>query len=59
MFYFTFDLDKKKDIQYKIGVSYVSVDNARKNLRMENAGWNFDEKGRSRKLEPLFKQDRG
>ena len=33
--YFTFDLDKKKDIQYKIGVSYVSVDNARKNLRME------------------------
>lgn len=41
--YFTFDLDKKKDIQYKIGVSYVSVDNARKNLRMENAGWDFDE----------------
>lgn len=41
--YFTFDLDKKKDIQYKIGVSYVSVDNVRKNLRMENAGWNFDE----------------
>ena len=41
--YFTFELDKKKDIQYKIGVSYVSVDNARKNLRMENAGWNFDE----------------
>lgn len=41
--YYTFDLDKKKDIQYKIGVSYVSVDNARKNLRMENAGWNFDE----------------
>lgn len=41
--YFTFDLDRKKDIQYKIGVSYVSVDNARKNLRMENAGWNFDE----------------
>ena len=41
--YFPFDLDKKKDIQYKIGVSYVSVDNARKNLRMENAGWNFDE----------------
>ena len=41
--YFTFDLDKKKDIQYKIGVSYVSVDNARKNLRIENAGWNFDE----------------
>ena len=41
--YFTFDVNKKKNIQYKIGVSYVSVDNARKNLRMENAGWNFDE----------------
>ena len=41
--YFTFDLDKKKDIQYKIGVSYVSVDNARKNLRMENACLCFDE----------------
>lgn len=58
--YFTFDLDKKKDIQYKIGVSYVSVDNARKNLRMENAGWNFDEiREKPKKLEPLFKQDRG
>ncbi|WP_418698696.1 GH92 family glycosyl hydrolase [Bacteroides sp.] len=41
--YFTFDLNKKKNIQYKIGVSYVSVENARENLRTENAGWNFDE----------------
>lgn len=40
--YFTFDLSKKKDIQYKIGVSYVSVENARANLKAENAGWNFD-----------------
>lgn len=41
--YFTFDLTNKKDIQYKIGVSYVSVENARENLEAENAGWNFDE----------------
>ena len=26
--YFTFDVNKKKNIQYKIGVSYVSVENA-------------------------------
>lgn len=41
--YFTFDLSKKKDVQYKIGVSYVSVENARENLKAENTGWNFDE----------------
>lgn len=41
--YFTFDLDKKKDIQYKIGVSYVSVDNARKKFENGECSWNFDE----------------
>lgn len=41
--YFTFDVGKKKNIQYKIGVSYVSVENARENLRAENPGWNFAE----------------
>lgn len=39
--YFTFDVRSKKKIQYKIGVSYVSVDNARENLVSENSGWNF------------------
>ena len=39
--YFTFDVNKKKNIQYKIGVSYVSVENARENLKAENAGWDF------------------
>lgn len=39
--YFTFDVSKKKNIQYKIGVSYVSVENARENLKTENAGWDF------------------
>jgi len=40
--YFTFDLTKKRNIQYKIGVSYVSVENARQNLRTENPGWDFE-----------------
>ena len=28
-------------VQYKIGVSYVSVENARENLKAENTGWDF------------------
>lgn len=40
--YFTFDLNKKRKIQYKIGVSYVSVENARENLKVENPEWSFD-----------------
>ena len=39
--YFTFDVSKKKNVQYKIGVSYVSVENARENLKAENTGWDF------------------
>lgn len=41
--YFTFDLGKKKKVQYKIGVSYVSVENARENLKAENSGWDFQQ----------------
>ncbi|MBQ8773727.1 MAG: GH92 family glycosyl hydrolase [Muribaculaceae bacterium] len=40
--YFTFDTSSNKSIQYKIGVSYVSVENARLNLATENPGWSFD-----------------
>lgn len=39
--YFTFSLEDGDVIQYKIGVSYVSVENARENLRAENPGWSF------------------
>lgn len=39
--YFTFDLTENRNVQYKIGVSYVSVENARANLAAENAGWDF------------------
>ncbi len=40
--YFTFNTANKKTIHYKIGVSYVSVENARKNLAQENSAWSFD-----------------
>ena len=39
--YFTFDLRKNRTIQYKIGLSYVSVENARQNLQTENPTWSF------------------
>lgn len=41
--FFTFDLSKNRNVQYKIGVSYVSVENARENLKAENTKWNFEE----------------
>ncbi len=40
--YFTFDVSQNKEIQYKVGVSYVSVENARENLKAENMQWDFD-----------------
>lgn len=40
--YFSFDLTLKRTIHYKIGISYVSVENARENLETENPGWNFE-----------------
>ena len=51
--YFTFDVSKKKNVQYKIGVSYVSIDNARENLKAENAGWDF-KKIQNRKLNGII-----
>lgn len=39
--YFTFDTRGGKSIQYKVGISYVSMANARENLKAENPGWNF------------------
>lgn len=40
--YFTFDTRQRHTIHYKIGVSYVSVENAKANLAAENSTWNFD-----------------
>jgi len=40
--YFTFNLKNGKNkVQYKIGVSYVSVENAKQNLKAENSSWDF------------------
>ena len=40
--YFTFDVSKNKTIQYKFGISYVSIENAKENLRKENPAWHFE-----------------
>ena len=40
--YFTFDTSKQATVHYKVGISYVSVENAKENLRQENPGWCFD-----------------
>lgn len=39
--YFTFSTKLHRTVHYKIGISYVSVENARRNLMVENSGWNF------------------
>lgn len=41
--FFTFDTREKAAVHYKIGVSYVSVANARENLKSENTAWDFDQ----------------
>ncbi|MCW2860806.1 MAG: alpha,2-mannosidase, partial [Actinoallomurus sp.] len=37
-----FDTTKSTAVQAKVGISYVSADNANLNWRTENPGWNFD-----------------
>ncbi|MGH3715385.1 MAG: GH92 family glycosyl hydrolase [Micromonosporaceae bacterium] len=39
--YVTFDTTANQTVQLKVGLSYVSVANARQNLATENAGWDF------------------
>jgi predicted alpha-1,2-mannosidase len=41
--YFTFDTKGGKNISYKVGISYVSLANAKQNLHTENQGWNFEQ----------------
>lgn len=40
--YFTFDTQNNSSIEYKIAISYVSVENAHENLRVDNNNRNFD-----------------
>ena len=41
-FYVEFVTDKDETVMMKLGMSYVSVEQARKNLQAEVSGWNFD-----------------
>src|SRR5262249_52028401 len=40
--YFRFGTGATPGVQMKVGISYVSVENARANLDAENPGWDFD-----------------
>jgi len=40
--YFSYDLEEGQTIEVKIGVSYVSIENARKNLEAEQPGFDLD-----------------
>jgi len=40
--YFTFDTEENESIYVKVGVSYVSIANARKNLDIEQPGYDFE-----------------
>jgi predicted alpha-1,2-mannosidase len=41
--YLSFDVSKQKVIHYKFAISYVSIANARQNLRFENPNWDFNQ----------------
>ena len=40
--FFSYNLEKKEDIVIKIGISYVSIENARMNLEHEQNGFGFE-----------------
>ena len=40
--YVTFDTATQNDVQMKVGLSYVSIENAKENLRVENPNWDFE-----------------
>lgn len=40
--YFTFDTQKYSSVEYKVAISYVSVENARENLRIDNNNRDFE-----------------
>jgi predicted alpha-1,2-mannosidase len=40
--FLTFNLNGRKKIGYKFAISYVSVENAKENLKAENPDWDFD-----------------
>lgn len=45
--YFTFDTNKDEEILLKVGISYVSIDNARANLNAEQPKFDFEKNRRA------------
>ena len=41
--FFTFSTDKNKEVNYRIAISFVSIENAKENLKSENLNTSFDE----------------
>lgn len=41
--YFTFNTSDSCPVEYKVAISYVSIENARENLAKDNAGRNFEQ----------------
>ena len=41
-FWFTFDTKQQKVLTYRFALSYVSVENAKENLKADDLGWDFD-----------------
>ena len=39
--YFTFDTEEDQSIEHKIAISYVSIENEKENLRVDNNGRNY------------------
>ncbi|MGI8467227.1 MAG: GH92 family glycosyl hydrolase [Pyrinomonadaceae bacterium] len=40
--FLTFDANREPSVKAKVGISFVSVENALLNLKTENSGWDFD-----------------
>ena len=40
--YFTYETQENQSIEVKVGISYVSIENARENLKKEQTGFEFD-----------------
>ena len=41
--YFTFESNDSLRVLYKVGISYISIENAKLNLETENPAWDFDQ----------------
>lgn len=42
-FWFTFNAEQEKTLLYRFALSYVSIENAKENLKADKLGWDFDD----------------